>query len=265
MADIAEIRVGSWIELIDELYRDAWDEAIRRHRSPYVFRGCALVSACLQTTLQRMGYESDQLTCIETQIARNFRKYAHRHQEDKSLYNWLALAQHHGLQTRLLDWTYSPLVALHFMTEDMSKEHEDGVVWCINHRRTLEYVPEKLREIAKQSGANAFTPEMIDDVAPHFEDLPKLGEQPYVLFLEPPTLDPRIESQFALFSMMSDPRCDLQKWLQARPDLAKRIVVPSSLKWEVRDKLDQSGITERLLYPGLDGLARWMSRYYRPR
>jgi hypothetical protein len=46
------------------------------------------------------------------------------------------------------------------------------------------------------------------------------------------------------------------------PRLCRRVLVPAELKWEVRDKLDQANINERTLLPGLDGLSRWLERYY---
>jgi hypothetical protein len=54
-------------------------------------------------------------------------------------------------------------------------------------------------------------------------------------------------------------------WLEKHPDLSRRIIVPAELKWEVRDKLDQAGVTERNLFPGMDGLTAWLTRYYTPR
>ena len=54
---------------------------------------------------------------------------------------------------------------------------------------------------------------------------------------------------------MSSADARLDDWLEQRREPARRIVIPAELKWEVRDKLDQANITERVLFPGLDGLA----------
>jgi hypothetical protein len=68
--------------------------------------------------------------------------------------------------------------------------------------------------------------------------------------------------QYALFSLMSTPQALLHNWLAERPELFFRIRIPARLKWEVRDKLDQANITERVLMPGLGGLSSWLHRHY---
>ena len=92
-----------------------------------------------------------------------------------------------------------------------------------------------------------------------------LADEPFVAFLEPPSLDERIINQFALFSLLSGPSTRFDTWLESHPQAWRKIIVPAELKWEVRDKLDQANITERVLYPGLDGLSRWLKRYYTPK
>jgi hypothetical protein len=86
-----------------------------------------------------------------------------------------------------------------------------------------------------------------------------------VIFFEPPSLDERVINQFSLLSMMSSPTTMLDEWLEKHAELCYKIVLPAKIKWEIRDKLDQANINERILYPGLDGLCRWLRRYYGPR
>ena len=255
--------VSSWAELMSELYRESWDLSIGRYRSPYVFRGMGLATSNLHTSLQRLSTGHENIAKLEGHLLRNFRKYAHSDSAaGNSVWNWLALAAHHALPTRMLDWTYSPFVALHFATENLAHYESDAVIWCVNHRETNRRLPQKLRNRLDKEGSNVFTVEMLSRVADSLEKLAALSRRDFVVFLEPPSLDARIVNQFALFSLMSSPDRSLGEWLERQEDLARKIVIPARLKWEVRDKLDQAGITERVLFPGLDGLTAWLTRYY---
>ena len=93
----------------------------------------------------------------------------------------------------------------------------------------------------------------------------RLTRHSFVLFFEPPSIDERIVNQFALFSVMNGPALRLDEFLQDQKQGVRRLIIPAALKWEVRDKLDQANVTERVLFPGLDGLSRWLRRYYSPR
>jgi hypothetical protein len=127
-------------------------------------------------------------------------------------------------------------------------------------------LPNALKQLSDDEGADVFTAELLDRAADTLTKLDGMGQgEPFLVFLEPPSLDERIVNQFALFSLMSSPTVNLGTWLQDRPDVYRRLVIPAELKWEVRDKLDQANVTERVLFPGLDGLSRWLKRYYTPK
>src|SRR4051812_3327471 len=258
-----DIRVSSWAELQDRLYEGSWQEPLGRFRATYAYRGQTSAAADLTTSLKRLGPQN------EGHMLRAFRKYARRGAVPAacaSVWDWLALAQHHGLPTRMLDWTFSPYVGLHFATEDTSAYDTDGVVWCVDHSRAKSLLPQELRDVLEAEGADVFTAEMLDRVAGNLPALDQLGaDEPFVVFVEPPSIDERIVNQFALFSLMSGAEASLDVFLERHPDLYRRLVIPAELKWEVRDKLDQANITERVLFPGLDGLSRYLKRYYTPK
>ncbi len=259
-----DITVNSWNDLIEELYLNSWQKNIERYRSHYAFRGLSNKDYALETTLIRLG---SRYYDLEIHLLRNFIKYAKiEESHNYTIWNWLVIARHHGLPTRLLDWTYSPFVALHFATADIEKYESDGVIWCVDFVKLHESLPNEFRETLIKEGSDVFTVEMLSKISPAFpQRFDKNSKDNFVLFFEPPSIDDRIINQFALHSIASNPKTILNDMLAQKPELYKRIIIPKKLKWEIRDKLDQANINERVMFPGLDGLCKWLERYYSPK
>lgn len=269
-----EIRVSSWIQLLTELharkliqFREDEGDHIR---SPYVFRGMDVATWELATSLQRLSKKPGTSTgLVETSLIRSFRKYANAGAfDEKSEWYVLAVAQHNGLPTRVLDWTASPLVATHFACGDDRYKGDDGVVWCL-HAGMLRDINAhnnpgvgSLRHIAW-----VYDTRLLEK---SFSDLAALDASrpcgPLMLLWEPPSLDSRIANQSGLLSIMNHHDESQNDFLctqsVANPDLVLRIVIEASAKSEVRDMLDQNGISERTIFPGLPGLCSWLKRYY---
>ncbi len=264
------LRVDSWNALLEALYKDSWDAEIGRYRAKVAMRGLSDASYKLETTLMRLG---GNYTVLERHLLRNFRKYAHRSVVERdSPWHWLSVARHYDLPTRLLDWTNSPFVAMHFATANLEKFNTDGVIWMVDYVQAHQRLPKPVRILLEREGANIFTVDMLSRAHskdPHHQlsplELHTLSEEPFVLFFEPSSIDDRIVNQYAFFSVQSDPQLTFDAWLSEHPELWYKVIIPSEMKWEIRDKLDQANITERVLFPGLTGLSRWLTRYYSPK
>jgi hypothetical protein len=263
-----ERTVKDWSELNDALFADTWSPNIKRFRSTFAYRGMSVADYPLTTSLMRLG---KPYPTMEQNLLKQFKKYAHDQIVERDTeWHWLSIAQHHGLPTRLLDWTYSPFVALHFATEELAKFDQDGVVWKVNFSQAHELLQAQDTAKLDALGARIFS---VDALAETIPDLPALDSRSaknfkIAVFFEPPAIDQRIINQFAYFSILSDPQVSMDDWFEmqhvkGRVDSLK-VIIPKDLKWEIRDKLDQCNINERVLMTGLDGLCAWLKRHYKP-
>ncbi|MEM6795512.1 MAG: FRG domain-containing protein [Acidobacteriota bacterium] len=258
----SDVVAKSWSHLQELLYTIP-KTSHGRYRSNFVYRGVGDKSWGLETSLRRLGGDYVK---VEKPLLRSFRKYAEPGRlPEKEIWVQIAIAQHHGLPTRLLDWTVSPQVGVHFATADEHHYDKDGAIWCVDVAEARSVLPARLRALLKYEKAFLFSVEMLETI-PSLEAFDQMGEEEgdFVLFFEPPSLDSRIVNQGAIMSAMPGATLVLGDFLGGHPGLFKRIIIPARLKWEVRDKLDQNNVTERTLFPGLDGLSRWLRRYYGP-
>ncbi len=255
-----EIVVHNWDELQKAVFDDVWDPKISRYRDNRIYRGTADMNWDLIPLLNRIcGHDLS----LEAQVFRSFRKYGYAELSDYAgFWKLLPVAQHHGLPTRLLDWTYSPMVAAHFATEDINKYDRDGVIWCLDVTFFNRFLPENLNKRLRDTGSNIFSVGMLEKSAPDFKAMQALSEKPYALFFEPSSMIDRIANQYALFSVVSDPSVYLSDIIRQNNIPYRRIIIPKEIKLEIRDKLDYINISERLIYPGLDGICKWITRRY---
>lgn len=252
-------------EIWDIVSEQAYNANIDRFRSSYLYRGLPNINFHLETSLARnCKHKGGDL---EKSILRNFTKYASI--EDPkltySIWRQLIIGQHHGLPTRLLDWTYSPLIALHFATsgEDFSKMQENNcVIWAIDIDEIDELLPCEYKNKLHKEWSYLFTIEMLDEVAQCLEKYDNDMKDNSMVLIEPPSIDQRIINQYSYFSIVPKGIDNIEAFLDSRTAHTVKYIIDKSLKWRIRDMLDQLNVNERIVYPGLDGLSSWIKRHY---
>ena len=144
----------------------------------------------------------------------------------------LALAQHHGLPTRLLDWTENPLVAAYFASD--SKYDREGVIYAMDNRRAVKSSERSPFEISS------------------------------IMRYRPRHITRRIHAQQGVFTVHPDPRTPLDVGKKNEISV-HRIVISKEYKSYLVWDLTNFGIQRAALFPDLDGLAshiNWMFSTY---
>ncbi len=145
---IAHVRnVQTWDQLV-ELQK--WFET---ENGKWIYRGLRSANWHLETTLERAVRRFDSrgtpTLALEGGLIRQFQRRAHHYLPDvpekEKWIEWLSLMQHHGAPTRLMDWTYSFNVALHFAAETFGLEKADKscVIWAFE----LNWMEKQLKRI----------------------------------------------------------------------------------------------------------------------
>ena len=262
---VTTVTIDSLADLIAKVTPPSPDPATGRRRDTGVYRGEANAAWSLLTSLDILGgvHPPHSKAELEEHILRNFIRYSRPFFAVAPVNEWevLITAQHHGLPTRLLDWTYSPMVAAHFATVDA--EHQgDRAVWRLDWKAVHRYfrLPERALLIQDLDGMfgedRHFTPWTLFD--------PRTRQRQFACMIEPPSLDARIATQAATFTLCSDNRRSFDSFLEESglSSALTRFVIPAREVSRLRDQLDLVSVDERRLFPDLDGLAAYLRRYY---
>lgn len=219
---------NSPINCVQDLLNCTTGQYFTEPRGRWVFRGHSRADFQLVPSVGRATHTSVSRSKYEESLFDIFCREARGYFNSSSLpaneWEWLCLAQHHGLPTRLLDWTHNPLAALYFAVTE-HPEH-DGQLFALHSvRKASERV----------CNGSPFT-----------------IERPVKFY--PNAVTPRIRAQEGVFVVCAKVELPLDK---ALPEdwTVERLTIPAAKKQGLRYELFRLGVHASALFPGIDGLA----------
>jgi hypothetical protein len=202
----------------------------------------------LSRYLQNFGVAPGAWSEQEARIIRIFKRKAHQFLEKPPEidddFQWLALMQHHGAPTRLIDFTWSPYVAAFFALE---RTLADGVVWAMNP--------------AGIDSSRAPHPGRMDPrIKGNFPRYFLKGNHRFIWMGEPPTMNRRLIAQSGTFAVPGVLDVPIEEILQDADldNILAKFVMTNAVREVGMRELYRMNITFATLFPDLDGLAKSM-------
>jgi FRG domain len=170
----------------------------------------------------------------------------HIPEEDHS-FQWLALMQHHGAPTRLLDFTWSPYVAAFFALE---RATNDAALWALFPPGLSNTMIRTIRASQKVE-ADEIGPWVTGNYEKYF--LP--NDRRIVIIGEPHRMNQRLIAQAGTFVMPGVLNSPVEELAPANA-ITKFTLITAKIRKQAMAELYSMNINNATLFPGLDGLAR---------
>jgi len=210
------------------------------------FRGQADISWSLEPSIARIknpeycySMNLSGWLSLESYLISEFKKYSYPYLKDEpnNYYDWLVHAQHHGLPTRLLDWSENPLKALFFAVENRSLDDADGALFLCT---PLQISP-TTQDIHKGKSTQFF-------YSSHINERVTAQEGAFSL--------PYVNQEEDGFT--HDLGIDIDKLRSY-----KKLMIPKECKRNIRSQLNKLGVNHRTIFPSLDGISKMLKEGFR--
>ncbi|MCR4963454.1 MAG: FRG domain-containing protein [Firmicutes bacterium] len=184
---------------------------------------------------------------------------------------WAEYAQHYGVPTRFLDWSSNPLVALYFACRDRTEQ--DGAIWMLHGTNYKRFLAKNL-QIPKEKTVKEILSDLFNDDK----------EIDYPVLYTPYYVDARMSAQKSYFLVWGAKKEPLEDMLlndelfmelpevdngirlygdDQQNNILFKFFIHADSKQPLLHELDMVGINEKTLFPGLDGIGRYVERQYR--
>ena len=253
-----QVTIQDWPHLQQELsaYLDS-------PQASWAFRGVGRAEWTLQSSLERLNIQL--VVEAERYVLTTFQRRVHHYISDPPAkedgLEWLALLQHHGAPTRLLDWTKSPYVALFFALDERREAGGSCALWAID----LRWCKSQAIQAIQQNAPGRIAPIDPDESLgkPETFNAAFFTEPPvqFVAPLQPFRMNERLTIQQGLFLCPGDLRAGFESNLLAFQlndfaDHVHKIVIPNHLREDILAMLHRMNINRASLFPGIDGFAQ---------